>query len=115
MNVGGVPWTGQKDPTLKDGFCNAMILCCNSVLQRSCKNTMAPRYHMSSLGISAMAGNYSQRAFFLIISFKVDCPLVQNLSSQNPDESCVYMKGKGSRVVFILFYMSTTSFSLGLI
>lgn len=27
MNVGGVPWTGQKDPTLKDGFRNVMLLC----------------------------------------------------------------------------------------
>ncbi|KDP35951.1 hypothetical protein JCGZ_09923 [Jatropha curcas] len=27
MNVGGVPWTGQKDPALKDGFKNVMILC----------------------------------------------------------------------------------------
>ncbi|WCJ18169.1 Zinc transport protein ZntB [Euphorbia peplus] len=27
MNVGGVPWTGQRDPTLKNGFRNVMILC----------------------------------------------------------------------------------------
>lgn len=27
MNVGGVPWTGQKDPTLKDGFRNVILLC----------------------------------------------------------------------------------------
>lgn len=27
MNVGGVPWTEQKDPTLKDGFRNVMLLC----------------------------------------------------------------------------------------
>ncbi|CAL2278193.1 unnamed protein product [Prunus armeniaca] len=27
MNVGGVPWTGQKDPTLKNGFRNVMLLC----------------------------------------------------------------------------------------
>ncbi|KAL5787877.1 hypothetical protein ACOSP7_004826 [Xanthoceras sorbifolium] len=27
MNVGGVPWTGQKDPALKDGFRNVMFLC----------------------------------------------------------------------------------------
>ncbi|XP_008793595.2 uncharacterized protein LOC103709850 [Phoenix dactylifera] len=27
MNVGGVPWTGQRDPDLKDGFRNVMILC----------------------------------------------------------------------------------------
>ncbi|GER42100.1 zinc transport protein zntB [Striga asiatica] len=27
MNVGGVPWTGQRDPELKDGFRNVMILC----------------------------------------------------------------------------------------
>ncbi|OVA15233.1 Mg2+ transporter protein [Macleaya cordata] len=27
MNVGGVPWTGQKDPTIKDGFRNVMFLC----------------------------------------------------------------------------------------
>lgn len=27
MNVGGVPWTGQKDPGLEDGFSNVMILC----------------------------------------------------------------------------------------
>lgn len=27
MNVGGVPWTGQKDPTIQDGFRNVMLLC----------------------------------------------------------------------------------------
>ncbi|KAL0412651.1 UNVERIFIED_CONTAM: Zinc transport protein ZntB [Sesamum radiatum] len=27
MNVGGVPWTEQRDPTLKDGFRNVMFLC----------------------------------------------------------------------------------------
>ncbi|PKU83850.1 hypothetical protein MA16_Dca020733 [Dendrobium catenatum] len=27
MNVGGVPWTGQKDPELKDGFRNVLLLC----------------------------------------------------------------------------------------
>lgn len=27
MNVGGVPWTVQKDPALKDGFRNVMVLC----------------------------------------------------------------------------------------
>ncbi|KAJ9159244.1 hypothetical protein P3X46_024764 [Hevea brasiliensis] len=27
MNVGGVPWTGQKDPELQDGFRNVMFLC----------------------------------------------------------------------------------------
>ncbi|CAL9055572.1 uncharacterized protein LOC135676538 [Musa acuminata AAA Group] len=27
MNVGGVPWTGQRDPELQDGFINVMILC----------------------------------------------------------------------------------------
>ncbi|XP_010255180.1 PREDICTED: uncharacterized protein LOC104595918 [Nelumbo nucifera] len=27
MNVGGVPWTGQIDPTIKDGFRNVMMLC----------------------------------------------------------------------------------------
>ncbi|TQE05757.1 hypothetical protein C1H46_008663 [Malus baccata] len=27
MNVGGVPWTEQKDPTVKDGFRNVMLLC----------------------------------------------------------------------------------------
>ncbi|XP_062021823.1 uncharacterized protein LOC133738323 [Rosa rugosa] len=27
MNVGGVPWTGQNDPTLKNGFRNVMLLC----------------------------------------------------------------------------------------
>lgn len=27
MNVGGVPWTGQRNPDLKDGFRNVMILC----------------------------------------------------------------------------------------
>ncbi|KAK9097031.1 hypothetical protein Sjap_022528 [Stephania japonica] len=27
MNVGGVPWTGQQDPTIKDGFRNVMLLC----------------------------------------------------------------------------------------
>ncbi|KAK0589731.1 hypothetical protein LWI29_017847 [Acer saccharum] len=27
MNVGGVPWTGQKDPALKDGFRNVMFVC----------------------------------------------------------------------------------------
>ncbi|GFY89459.1 magnesium transporter CorA-like family protein [Actinidia rufa] len=27
MNVGGVPWTGQRDPKLKNGFRNVMLLC----------------------------------------------------------------------------------------
>ncbi|KAL2513593.1 Magnesium transporter CorA-like family protein [Forsythia ovata] len=27
MNVGGVPWTGQRDPELKDGFLNVILLC----------------------------------------------------------------------------------------
>ncbi|XP_020570946.1 uncharacterized protein LOC110018063 [Phalaenopsis equestris] len=27
MNVGGVPWTGQNEPELKDGFWNVMLLC----------------------------------------------------------------------------------------
>lgn len=27
MNVGGVPWTGQKNPKIKDGFRNVMLLC----------------------------------------------------------------------------------------
>ncbi|KAL7119241.1 hypothetical protein ACP275_02G051600 [Erythranthe tilingii] len=27
MNVGGVPWTGQRDPTIKDGFRNVMMVC----------------------------------------------------------------------------------------
>ncbi|KAK7302604.1 hypothetical protein RJT34_13496 [Clitoria ternatea] len=27
MNVGGVPWTGQNAPELKDGFRNVMLLC----------------------------------------------------------------------------------------
>lgn len=27
MNVGGVPWTGQRDPALKNGFRNVMLLC----------------------------------------------------------------------------------------
>ncbi|KAF8411326.1 hypothetical protein HHK36_003873 [Tetracentron sinense] len=27
MNVGGVPWTGQKDPAIKDGFRNVLFLC----------------------------------------------------------------------------------------
>ncbi|KAL0356996.1 UNVERIFIED_CONTAM: Zinc transport protein ZntB [Sesamum calycinum] len=27
MNVGGVPWTGQRDPELKNGFRNVMMLC----------------------------------------------------------------------------------------
>lgn len=27
MNVGGVPWTGQKDPALVDGFRNVMLVC----------------------------------------------------------------------------------------
>ncbi|KZV38041.1 hypothetical protein F511_13295 [Dorcoceras hygrometricum] len=27
MNVGGVPWTGQKDPDLKDGFLSVMLIC----------------------------------------------------------------------------------------
>lgn len=27
MNVGGVPWTGKKDPALKDGFRNVLLLC----------------------------------------------------------------------------------------
>ena len=32
-----------------------------------------------------------------------------------PDESCVYMKSEGGRVIFLVLYMSTTSFSLGVI
>ncbi|XP_058081323.1 uncharacterized protein LOC131229397 [Magnolia sinica] len=32
MNVGGVPWTGQKDPELKDGFRNVLLLCAAMVL-----------------------------------------------------------------------------------
>lgn len=27
MNVGGVPWTAQRDPELKDGFFNVILLC----------------------------------------------------------------------------------------
>ncbi|KAM7482368.1 hypothetical protein LguiB_006951 [Lonicera macranthoides] len=27
MNVGGVPWTGQRDPSIKHGFRNVMLLC----------------------------------------------------------------------------------------
>lgn len=27
MNVGGVPWTGQDDPELKDGFYNVVVIC----------------------------------------------------------------------------------------
>jgi len=27
MNVGGVPWTGQKDPTSEDGFRNVLLIC----------------------------------------------------------------------------------------
>ncbi|KAH6767013.1 Magnesium transporter CorA-like family protein [Perilla frutescens var. hirtella] len=27
MNVGGVPWTGQDDPELKDGFRNVVVIC----------------------------------------------------------------------------------------
>jgi Mg2+ and Co2+ transporter CorA len=27
MNVGGVPWTGQNSPELKDGFRNVMLVC----------------------------------------------------------------------------------------
>lgn len=27
MNVGGVPWTTQRDPSVKDGFWNVMLLC----------------------------------------------------------------------------------------
>ncbi|XP_071716111.1 uncharacterized protein [Rutidosis leptorrhynchoides] len=27
MNVGGVPWTGQRDPALVDGFRNVMLVC----------------------------------------------------------------------------------------
>lgn len=27
MNVGGVPWTGQRDPELVDGFRNVMLVC----------------------------------------------------------------------------------------
>ncbi|PIA51919.1 hypothetical protein AQUCO_01000053v1 [Aquilegia coerulea] len=27
MNVGGVPWTGQNNPVLKDGFRNVMLIC----------------------------------------------------------------------------------------
>ncbi|KAG0463424.1 hypothetical protein HPP92_019493 [Vanilla planifolia] len=32
MNVGGVPWTGQEDPKLKDGFRNVMLLCAAMLL-----------------------------------------------------------------------------------
>eukprot|EP00262_Sarcandra_glabra_P014105 TRINITY_DN4045_c0_g1_i2.p1 TRINITY_DN4045_c0_g1~~TRINITY_DN4045_c0_g1_i2.p1 ORF type:complete len:216 (+),score=32.08 TRINITY_DN4045_c0_g1_i2:1-648(+) len=32
MNVGGVPWTGQKDPALKDGFRNVLVLCAAMLL-----------------------------------------------------------------------------------
>ena len=27
MNVGGVPWTEQRNPELKDGFRNVLLLC----------------------------------------------------------------------------------------
>ncbi|KAJ6832982.1 uncharacterized protein M6B38_342605 [Iris pallida] len=27
MNVGGVPWTGQNNPDIKDGFLNVMLIC----------------------------------------------------------------------------------------
>lgn len=27
MNVGGVPWTGQRDPKIADGFRNVMLVC----------------------------------------------------------------------------------------
>ncbi|CAN1284579.1 Zinc transport protein ZntB [Linum perenne] len=32
MNVGGVPWTGQDDPELSDGFQNVMLLCLGMLL-----------------------------------------------------------------------------------
>ncbi|PKA66006.1 hypothetical protein AXF42_Ash010415 [Apostasia shenzhenica] len=32
MNVGGVPWTGQKDPEHKDGFRNVLLLCAAMLL-----------------------------------------------------------------------------------
>ncbi|KAA8536341.1 hypothetical protein F0562_028819 [Nyssa sinensis] len=32
MNVGGVPWTGQRDPKIKDGFRNVMLLCVATLL-----------------------------------------------------------------------------------
>ncbi|GLT70332.1 hypothetical protein SLA2020_424260 [Shorea laevis] len=32
MNVGGVPWTGQDDPKLQDGFRNVIILCLGMLL-----------------------------------------------------------------------------------
>lgn len=32
MNVGGVPWTGQNNPELKDGFRNVLLLCLVVVL-----------------------------------------------------------------------------------
>ncbi|KAI4375908.1 hypothetical protein MLD38_013724 [Melastoma candidum] len=32
MNVGGVPWTGQRDPKLKDGFRNVMLICARAVI-----------------------------------------------------------------------------------
>ncbi|KAJ8571117.1 hypothetical protein K7X08_038089 [Anisodus acutangulus] len=32
MNVGGVPWTNQKEPELKDGFTNVMLLCVALIL-----------------------------------------------------------------------------------
>ncbi|KAL6012714.1 hypothetical protein ACLOJK_003203 [Asimina triloba] len=32
MNVGGVPWTGQEDPDIKDGFRNVLLLCAAMVL-----------------------------------------------------------------------------------
>lgn len=32
MNVGGVPWTNQNEPELKDGFHNVMFLCVALIL-----------------------------------------------------------------------------------
>ncbi|KAF9609648.1 hypothetical protein IFM89_017827 [Coptis chinensis] len=32
MNVGGVPWTGQNNPLLKEGFRNVMLICVAMVL-----------------------------------------------------------------------------------
>ncbi|CAI0401132.1 unnamed protein product [Linum tenue] len=32
MNVGGVPWTGQDDPELEDGFQNVILLCLGMLL-----------------------------------------------------------------------------------
>ncbi|XP_068655571.1 uncharacterized protein [Aristolochia californica] len=32
MNVGGVPWTGQKDPLLQDGFRSVMLICLATLL-----------------------------------------------------------------------------------